>query len=168
MKRMITGFVQDDLGDWVALLECLHRQHVWHDPPFRTAPWVLDDAERSRRVGTSLDCRLCDRAELPADLELVRTTDTWDEHTMPTGLRRAHRIASGTWGWLVVEAGELRFRASTEPPIDMTVGAGAAQAVPPGVEHEVEPCGTVPFHVEFLTRRHDLRGDRHELGYEGG
>jgi tellurite methyltransferase len=152
MMRVIDGFVRDDLGDWVALLDCLHRQHVRHQPPFREAPWVLDDEARSQRVGTGLDCPLCDRAELPADLEVARTTDTWDQDTMPAGLRRAHRVASRTWGRLVVEEGVLRFRAATAPAIDVMLTAGAQQPIPPGVEHEVEPGRAVRFHIEFLTR----------------
>ena len=102
MERTITAFEQDDDGDWVALLECFHRQHVRHAPPFRSAPWVLDSQRRSQRVGTSLDCPLCDRAELPEGLEVVRTTEIWDERTLPGGLRRAHRIPSGSWGRLRV------------------------------------------------------------------
>ena len=153
MKRMIVGFVQDDAGDWVAQLDCLHRQHVRHNPPFRSAPWVLDDLARSQHLGTVLDCPLCDRAELPDDVEVVRTTDTWDERTMPAGLRRAHRVATGTWARLQVEVGELRFRARTEPAIDVIIGARSSQAIPPGVEHEVEPLGPVRFLVEFLGPR---------------
>lgn len=151
VERAIEGFVEDDVGDWVALLSCLHRQHVRHNPPFRSAPWVLDDAARADRVGTTLDCPLCDRAELPADLVVARTTDTWDEHSMPAGLRRAHRVAARTWGRLVVEAGALRFRASTDPPTDVILGPGATQPIPPSVEHDVEPRGPVRFRVEFLT-----------------
>jgi tellurite methyltransferase len=150
VERSIVGFFQDDVGDWVAKLDCFHRQHVRHDPPFRSAPWVVHEVGRSERVGTALDCPLCDRGELPDSLEVVRVTDTWDEHTMPAGLRRAHRVAAGTWALLRVEDGEVRFRAYTEPVIDTILGPGAAQAIPPRVEHEVEPLGAVHFFVEFL------------------
>ncbi len=142
--------MNDETGDWVAKLDCFHRQHIRHDPPFRSAPWVLDDVTRSQRVETALDCPLCDRAELPDDLDVVRTTDMWNELTMPAGLRRAHRVATGTWGRLRVEQGEVRFRAQTEPVIDVIVDADAPQAIPPDVEHEVEPRGPVRFSVEFL------------------
>jgi tellurite resistance-related uncharacterized protein len=152
VERLIVGFVQDEAGDWVALLDCLHRRHVRHNPPFRSAAWVLDDARRSGRIGTSLDCPLCDRTELPPDLVVLRTTPAWDEDSMPAALRRAHRVASGTWGRLHVESGELRFRARTEPPVEVTVSAGGVQAIPPDVEHEVEPCGHALFYVEFLGR----------------
>jgi tellurite methyltransferase len=150
MIRKIIGFERDDVGDWVAHLDCFHRQHVRHDPPFRNAPWVLHDVERSRRIGSDLDCPLCDRAELPQDLEVVRTSDVWNERTMPAGLRRAHRVAGGRWGRLRVEAGEVRFRAQTQPKVDTIVGAGGSQAIPPDVEHEVAPLGPVSFFVEFL------------------
>ena len=117
--RTIVGFVADDIGDWVALLECHHRQHVRHRPPFRVAPWVEDAAERDRRIGTRLDCPLCDRCEIPEGLTVMRTTATWDERTMPDALRRDHRVASGTWGRLRVESGSLRFVARTEPITDV-------------------------------------------------
>jgi tellurite methyltransferase len=150
MNRRIVGFVRDDMGDWVAMLDCSHRQHVRHAPPFRNAPWVQSDVERSRRVGTDLDCPLCDRAELPDDLEVVRTTETWDVETMPAGLRRAHRVAAGMWGLVHVVAGELRFRAATGPPIDTVVVSGTTQPIPPQVEHEVEPSRDARFFIEFL------------------
>ena len=157
MERRIVSFTQDDEGDWVAHLDCLHRQHVRHAPPMRFAPWVLDDAERAARVGQPLDCPLCDRAELPADLERLRVTDTWTEATMPAALRRDHRVAKRTWGLLHVEAGAMRFRAATSPPIDRVVSAGdGPQPIPPEVAHSVEPSGdaaSVRFHVEFLGRR---------------
>jgi tellurite methyltransferase len=150
MHRRIVGFVRGDDGEWVALLACLHRQHVRHQPPFRTAPWVTHEAGRASRVGESLDCPLCDRAELPADLVRVRVTDTWTESTMPAGLRRDHRLAGGLWGLLHVESGALRFRAETDPPIDRAVAAGEAQPIPPDVLHAVETPEAVRFFLEIL------------------
>jgi tellurite resistance-related uncharacterized protein len=69
---------------------------------------------------------------------------------MPAGLRRAHRLAAGSWGRLQVEQGELRFRAQTRPALDVLLATAAAQAIPPEVEHEIEPHGSVRFFVEFL------------------
>ena len=150
MKRAIVGFHRDEAGEWVAELSCLHAQHVRHQPPFRLAPWVLDDARRAARVGSPLDCPLCDRAELPEGLHVVRRTELWDEETLPSALKRAHRVASGTWGRLCVEEGRLRFVAATEPALDVDVGPGAPQPIPPEVEHHVELLGHVRFFVEFL------------------
>jgi tellurite methyltransferase len=136
----------------VAELACLHNQHVRHRPPFREASWVLDDVERAMRIGALLECPLCDRAELPEGLTVTRTTDTWDERTMPAALRRAHRMAAATWGRICVEQGRLRFVAATEPTLEVEVGPDAPQPIPPEVEHSVEPLGRVRFAVEFLKK----------------
>jgi hypothetical protein len=60
VRRRIVGFVRDDVGDWAAELDCGHRQHIRHQPPFRLAPWVEVDDERAGRIGGPLDCPLCD------------------------------------------------------------------------------------------------------------
>lgn len=152
MERTITGFHQDEGGAWVAELSCLHSQHVRHQPPFRLAPWVLDADQREGRVGAPLDCPLCDRAELPEGLAVVRVTPPWDEDSMPAALRRAHRVAGGMWGRLRVEEGSVRFRARTDPPIDRVVASGGSQPIPPETDHDVEPQGRARFRVEFLGR----------------
>lgn len=150
MNRAIVGFHRDEVGDWVAELDCGHGRHVRHRPPFLEAPWVEDDAGRAGRLGTPIDCGRCDRAELPEGLEVVRRTATWDESTLPGGLRHDHRVAAGAWGLLVVEEGELGFHAATEPPIDVVLRAGDRQPIPPDVLHNVELTGPVRFHVDFL------------------
>jgi len=151
VQRDITGYHRDEAGDWVAELSCGHRQHVRHRPPFQLRPWVLQAEERTARVGTPLDCPLCDRAELPDALELVRSTPDWDENTMPSGVRRSHRIAKGTWGLIHVRRGQLRFVARTEPPLEIVIGPGSTQPIPPKVEHEVQPLGSVGFSIDFLS-----------------
>ena len=150
MLRAIVGFVADDVGDWVALLDCHHSQHVRHRPPFRPAPWVEHLVERDRRIGTTLNCPLCDRCELPDGLIVVRTTTMWDERTMPDALRRAHRVATGRWGRLRVESGSLRFVAGTDPLTDVIVASDRAQGIPPDVDHHVEPHGPTRFAIDFL------------------
>ena len=60
MKRPITGFDKDEHGDWRAELECGHFQHVRHDPPLITRPWVLTEEGRATRIGQMLDCKRCD------------------------------------------------------------------------------------------------------------
>lgn len=140
----MTGFHQDDLGDWVAELECGHNQHIRHRPPFQMREWVLDDAERGARIGAPLECPLCDRAELPTFIRHVRDSAVWNARTMPAGLRRRHRLGRGTWGVIHVQTGVLRFDGEEMP-------AGATHAIPPDVEHEVEPVGHSEFWLEFLT-----------------
>lgn len=134
----------------MAELSCGHNQHARHRPPFQLREWVTDAVGRDSRLGTPLECPLCDRAELPDGLRMMRSTPEWIEHTVPSGLLRAHRVASGTWGRIVVGDGRLRFAAATEPEIDVVLGPGQVQAIPPDVEHEVLPFGPVRFSVEFL------------------
>jgi tellurite methyltransferase len=135
----------------VAELSCGHGQHVRHRPPFQLREWVLDVEGRTARIGAPLDCPLCDRAELPDGLELVRTSKRWDQDTMPVGLGRAHRIAAGTWGQILVHDGHLRFVARTQPKLNIVLKAGSIQAIPPEVEHEVHALGEVCFSIEFLS-----------------
>ncbi|HXM13881.1 MAG TPA: DUF3565 domain-containing protein [Candidatus Eremiobacteraceae bacterium] len=58
-NRKIVGFHQDEAGDWVADLECCHTQHVRHDPPWQSRPWVTTPEGRASRLGTELPCAKC-------------------------------------------------------------------------------------------------------------
>jgi tellurite resistance-related uncharacterized protein len=112
---------------------------------------VLEVEGRRSMLGIPTHCPLCDRAELPDNLRFVRSSPRWDEQTMPASLRRAHRVARGTWGRISVHSGQLHFHARTEPEFDIDVGPGSTQAIPPDVEHEVQPLGRVSFSIDFLS-----------------
>lgn len=151
MDRSITGYHQDESHDWVAELSCGHNQHVRHRPPFQDRAWVLHEQGRAGRIGMPLSCPLCDRAELPADVRLARSSPEWNERTLPDGLRRPHRLTSGTWGRIVLREGCLRLTMATVPPLEVELaGDGAVQAIPPDIDHEVLPVGPVRFSVDFL------------------
>lgn len=62
MKQKISGFHLDGENHWVADLECGHRQHVRHQPPWMERPWVLTEEGRRSRLGVELDCKRCDEA----------------------------------------------------------------------------------------------------------
>ncbi|MGH9224941.1 MAG: DUF3565 domain-containing protein [Acidimicrobiales bacterium] len=141
MRRAIVGFQQDDAGEWAARLSCLHGQHIRHRPPFQLAPWVLDAAEREARIGQPLECPLCDRAELPGDLEVVRTIDG-----------EGVGLPGGTWGLVRVHAGPVRVTLATEPPIEVVLEAGSSQPVPPEVDYSLVPSGDAGFSFDVLTR----------------
>ncbi|MBE7529975.1 MAG: DUF3565 domain-containing protein [Ardenticatenaceae bacterium] len=64
MKQAIVGFELDDVGDWRAILACGHRQHVRHNPPSSSRPWVKTAVGRDRFLGYLLDCKLCDEEKL--------------------------------------------------------------------------------------------------------
>jgi len=61
VQRAIVGFHQDAEGDWVAELACGHERHVRHRPPFQLSEWVVDPERRRRRVGTPLECGVCEQ-----------------------------------------------------------------------------------------------------------
>ena len=65
MQRKITGFHQDEAGDWVAELACGHCQHVRHDPPWSSRPWTQTAEGRASAIGRTLPCRLCDTGVAP-------------------------------------------------------------------------------------------------------
>ncbi|MBM4125176.1 MAG: DUF3565 domain-containing protein [Nitrospira sp.] len=60
MIQRITGFHQDEQGDWVADLACGHGQHVRHQPPFSVRPWTLTETGRRQHLGTTLTCKMCE------------------------------------------------------------------------------------------------------------
>lgn len=59
MQQKIIRFHQDDVGDWVAVLACGHTQHVRHNPPFESRPWVESESGRARFIGHELTCKRC-------------------------------------------------------------------------------------------------------------
>ncbi|MDQ8023118.1 MAG: DUF3565 domain-containing protein [Moraxellaceae bacterium] len=70
MQRPITGFHLDEEQHWVAELACGHNQHVRHDPPWVSRPWVTTEVGRAGKLGARLECRKCDRGE-PRDRDPV-------------------------------------------------------------------------------------------------
>ena len=149
MQREISGFRQDEADDWVAELRCHHRQHVRHRPPFHPLAWVETAQGRSEHVGTTLDCPLCDRAELPDGLVVAHTAGPFDESSLPPGLRRDHRVADGTWAVVRVLSGLARFTMRTVPHMSFDLRSGESQPIPPGVPHAVAlTAGSIE--VDFL------------------
>lgn len=150
MRRRVTGFHQDDEGWWVARLSCLHGQHVRHQPPWQERSWVTSEEGRAARIGSEIDCPLCERVEVPEGLRVVRTAGPFDEGSVPPGLLRSHRVAVGTWGRLRVLEGGARFTLAVTPPLVRELVAGDVQPIPPEVDHEVTLTGPVRLEVDFL------------------
>ncbi|MGH8714790.1 MAG: DUF3565 domain-containing protein [Casimicrobiaceae bacterium] len=66
MQRRIVGYHRDAEQHWVAELDCGHHQHLRHQPPWTSRPWVLSREGRTRHLAEMLECRKCERGE-PAD-----------------------------------------------------------------------------------------------------
>lgn len=68
-RRQIVGFARDAEAQWVATLSCGHTQHVRHEPPLQSRPWVLSVEGRRSHLGTSLACMRCLTGEHTPDSE---------------------------------------------------------------------------------------------------
>ncbi|HTO00931.1 MAG TPA: DUF1971 domain-containing protein, partial [Microthrixaceae bacterium] len=69
--------------------------------------------------------------------------------SVPAGLLRAHRVADGVWGQLVMSTGRVRFVFEDSADEPIIVEAGGSVAIPPGRHHHVEFDGPATFAVEF-------------------
>lgn len=65
MESSITGYHQDEFGDWVAQLACGHNQHVRHNPPWNNRPWVTTAETRQMMIGHKLVCKKCESGATP-------------------------------------------------------------------------------------------------------
>lgn len=149
VPRRILGFERDAVADWIAQLDCGHRRHIRHRPPWTEYPWIDDEAGRAAKVGAEIECERCGRRELPDGAAPYRTTDEYDEATLPAGLRRDHTTRMGVWGRAEVLAGRLRF-VMPVLAVDQVIDAGGHAIIPPELPHHVEPLGPVRMRVVFL------------------
>ncbi len=149
MDRPITGFHQDDEQHWVAELSCGHNQHTRHDPPLSEREWVLTQQGRSSRLGISLACPACDRAEIPEAFAPYKRTPSFTETSVPRALLANHTTKAGVWGRIHVERGELVYSIEGASTGAQRLVPGTQGVVVPEVEHRVEPRGDVSFYVEF-------------------
>jgi tellurite methyltransferase len=152
MLRVIDGFHQDEEGQWVAELSCLHNQHMRHDPPWQERPWVTAEDTRTGRIGSEVDCPLCDRTEMPDGLTLHRTAGPFDQDSIPSGLLDDHRVAARTWGRLNITSGNIGFRMECTPPVDTRLEKGNVQHIPPLTLHSLTILGPVQLSLEFFAR----------------
>ncbi len=87
---------------------------------------------------------------LPADVELIRQTGEFHEHSVPEGLLLAHHLADGVWGRLVVSSGELEFVFEDDVDGSIVLRADDRWVIPPRRPHHLVLRGAVSFHIEFL------------------
>lgn len=117
----------------------------------RSAGWATDP-EGTRFAGPPPSPRplvATNPTGLPDGLVLDRTTPEFTAATVPAGLRRAHRVAAGVWGRLVVRRGALRFVFDDDVEHPIEVAAGDTVVIPPDRAH----------HIEFGPDEHGLGDD---------
>ncbi|MDH3753742.1 MAG: DUF1971 domain-containing protein [Acidimicrobiia bacterium] len=86
---------------------------------------------------------------LPDGMELTRTTREFDENTVPKALLRAHQVAAGVWGNLVVTSGSIDFVFEDDPGSRRSLPEGSSQPIPPRRPHHIVITGPACFVVEF-------------------
>ncbi|GAB2890932.1 DUF3565 domain-containing protein [Microbulbifer echini] len=65
MQQPIAGYHLDEEDHWVAELACDHFQHVRHNPPWTSRPWVITGKGRDSMLGYPLNCKKCDEGAPP-------------------------------------------------------------------------------------------------------
>lgn len=149
----ITGYHQDDAHVWVAELACGHVQHLRHEPPRWSCPWVLTEEGRSSHLGTKLACPACRMPRLPEGATEYKRTADFDEASLPEGLKRSHTLRAGTWGEIVVLSGTVRYVLEDDGDFTLTLRPGLAGVVAPERPHHVELVAGDPpprMFVRFL------------------
>jgi tellurite resistance-related uncharacterized protein len=91
-------------------------------------------------------------AAMPAGLAAYKRTPTFDQDTLPAGLRREHRTKAGVWALIHVVEGSLRYRI-LDPPSEEILTVGTPGLVRPEQAHEVAPIGQMRMYVEFYSDR---------------
>jgi len=148
----IAGFEQDDEGAWVALLDCGHRQHMRHQPPWQSRPWVTTERGRAAHVGLPLPCPWCRMPVLPSDAEEYRRTDRFEAETTPKGLLKRHRLKAGSWGEIVVTRGRVLYVLEDDGDLGLALTPDRPGVVAPERPHHVTPEPNAQFYVRFLRR----------------
>lgn len=159
-NRSIVSFEQDEESHWVARLSCGHSQHVRHNPPLESRPWVVTESGRQQKIGAELNCLFCNMPALPSGIEVYKSTKTFTESTIPPALTHKHTTKKGTWGRIVVTEGRLLYETLTAteskpdnvPEVEdsWVLRPGVVGIVAPEAPHQVRALGPVSFHVEFL------------------
>lgn len=137
--------VEATVGAAIASLADLAEER----PTVRPVPVGGGTVEQAVVAVTAALARTVGSTEVPPGTTHVRTTDVFDADTVPAGLLRAHRVADGVWGRLVVLDGTVRFLFEDEPDQPIIVGPDQAVTIPPGRLHHVELGQPARFVIEF-------------------
>lgn len=150
MKRPITGYGIDEQGDWFATLDCGHRQHVRHEPPFINRPWVTTEEGRNSFLGHKLNCVRCDRFEFPDTnvLILERKTPEYNCRNVPVVLITSDQTERGRWVRVVSVCGQTRCAIDTAN-MNFQLNPEMPCAIPPETTYRLELDQESSFYLEI-------------------
>lgn len=89
------------------------------------------------------------KPQMPHELRQVRTTSEFTHESTPNGLRKAHRVATGVWGRLVVNEGSVDFVFEDDDAGPLRIEAMHHVDIPPDTPHHVVTHPGCRFVVEF-------------------
>ncbi len=154
MIRTIIAFRQDEAGDWIAELSCLHARHVRHRPLLENHPWVLEESGRIEHLGTEIECKWCDNLEMPAGLQRISVLGPLLTLDPSDAIPESWRIPAGVWGVLVVLAGSIQV-SNVAARIEATLqGPIARLNIPPETLAVLSPAPQTAIELE-LWSSHD-------------
>lgn len=88
-------------------------------------------------------------AGIPKGLVFARTTPEFDSGSVPAGLLKAHKVAKGVWGNIVVEKATVKFHFENSEGSPIVLTKGDSMIIPPSDPHHVELGPGAIFRVEF-------------------
>ncbi|MDH5231291.1 MAG: DUF1971 domain-containing protein [Gammaproteobacteria bacterium] len=85
---------------------------------------------------------------LPEDVHAFRTTDTFDQDSIPAGLLKEHQLKENTWGKIHIIEGKLILEFLDNGNLQV-LSKDKPGIIPPQVFHQVRAVEGVRFYVEF-------------------
>lgn len=146
----IASFRQDENGDWIAVLDCGHSQHVRHRPPMETRVWVTTEEGRRCRIGALLPCRACRMPRIPSPAKEYKRTSVFEASATPGGLKKSHTTKAGVWAEIVVVEGRVLYVIENEHDASFILSPGTVGTIAPATPHHVVPYEGALFFVRFL------------------
>jgi tellurite resistance-related uncharacterized protein len=153
MDRSIVNFHQDLENHWVADLDCGHTQHVRHNPPLTSRPWVTTLQGREEKIGKTLNCLKCEKLDFPENFSAYKKSPVFTESTIPKALLSNHSTKQGIWAKINVLEGQLKYFILSPIDKEFTLDSTQLGIVLPEVIHKVEPIEKVTFYVEFYCQK---------------
>lgn len=88
--------------------------------------------------------------DLPVGAICYWRSGLFDQHSLPAGLTREHRLKEGTWGVLTLLTGAIRFNWGDSEGGAVELSAPAKMVIPPTVPHHVNVRGPFTLEIEFF------------------
>lgn len=149
MEKKIVGFHVDEVGDWVADLECGHAQHVRHNPPWINRPWVLDREGRERSLGVLLDCLKCNMPAIPVSARQIDCSERIDQRVLVDQYAGVQHNNSGCWIKVAVSEGELVYQQVADNIKGYVIDTEFSAVIAPGERFSLSAKGAVLFQLHY-------------------